>query len=139
MCIWLAKSGGMRIIRIFLIDNNRLFLEGLMFLIEKRKDLKVVGVATKARNVLRAIERTSPDVVITDFVLPDGNAASLIQEIRKRSKSVRVIVLSLYDNEDFQEAAQKSGAFAYLIKGGAIDDLLAAIYAAYEDGRRDAG
>lgn len=128
----------MRIVRIFLIDNNRLFLEGLMLLIEKRKDLKVVGIATRARNVLRAIERTSPDVVITDFVLPDGNAASLIQGIRQRLKHTRVIVLSLYDNEDFQEEAQKSGAFAYLIKGGPVEELFSSIYAAYEDGRRDA-
>lgn len=110
-----------------------------MFLLEKQRDFKVVGVATRARNVFRAIARTSPDVVITDFVLPDTSGALLIQEIRKRWKHIRVIVLSLYDNEDFQEEARKSGAFTYLIKGGLIEDLFSAIYAAYEDGRRDAG
>lgn len=127
----------MRIIRIFLMDNNRLFLEGLMLLIEKRRDLKVVGIATRAKNALRAIARTSPDVVIMDFVLPDASGASLIQEIRERWKRIRVIVLSLYDNEDFQEEARRSGAFAYLVKGGLVEDLLSAIYAAYEDGRRE--
>lgn len=137
MHLWLTKQGGMRIIRVFLIDNNRLFLEGLMFLLEKQKDFKVVGVATKARNVFRAIARTSPDVVITDFVLPDMSGTSLIQEIRKRWRHIRIVVLSLYDNEDFQEEARKSGAFAYLVKGGLIEDLFSTIYAAYEDGRRD--
>uniref|UniRef100_A0A7V4WKC9 Response regulator transcription factor n=1 Tax=Candidatus Caldatribacterium saccharofermentans TaxID=1454753 RepID=A0A7V4WKC9_9BACT len=132
-----GRKGVCIVIRVFLLDNNRLFLEGLVFLLEKREDIKVVGVATKARNVLRSIERTSPDVVIMDFVLPDANGAHLVQEIRRRWKHIRVVILSLYDNQDFQEEAKKSGAFAYLVKGGPIEELLSTLYAAYENGRRD--
>ncbi|NSW76756.1 MAG: response regulator transcription factor [Candidatus Atribacteria bacterium] len=107
-----------------------------MTLIEKREDMKVVGIGTKARNVLRSIKRTSPDVVIMDFVLPDANGSQLIQDITNQWKNIRVIVLSLYNNPDFQEAAKRNGAFTYLVKGGSMEDFFSSIYAAYEDGRK---
>lgn len=108
-----------------------------MLLVEKRGDMKVVGIATRAQNVLRSIKRTSPDVVIMDFALPDAHGSRLIQEITNQWKNIRVIVLSLYDNEDFQEEAKRGGAFAYLVKGGPVEDLFSSIYAAYEDKRRN--
>mgnify|MGYP001189977820 FL=1 len=106
--------------KVFVVDDNRFFLESLVFLLGRQEDIQVVGTHHRAKGVLQKIEATQPDVVILDMQLPDGDGISVLQKIRS-CMDIPVIILTVY--EESREQAMKNGAYAYLIKGGSLDSL----------------
>jgi DNA-binding NarL/FixJ family response regulator len=106
--------------KIFVIDDNRFFLESLVFLLNRQNDMNVVGTHDRVQDVLERIEVVKPDVIILDMRLPDGDGITLLQEI-KSNFDIPVIMLTMY--EEHKEQAIKAGAFAYLIKGEGLDRL----------------
>jgi len=106
--------------KVFVVDDNRFFLESLVFLLNRQKDIKVVGTYHRARGVLQKIKAAQPDVVILDVQLPDGDGISILQEI-KSQLGIPVIMLTIY--EEGRERAMKNGAYAYLVKGEELDIL----------------
>jgi len=115
--------------KVFVVDDNRFFLESLVFLLNRQEDIKVVGTYRRARGVLQKIKAVQPDVVILDVQLPDGDGISILQEI-KSQLHIPVIMLTIY--EENREQAIKNGAYAYLVKGGELDTL-------YQEIRQAAG
>ena len=106
--------------KVFVVDDNRFFLESLVFLLGRQEDIQVVGTHHRARGALQKIEATQPDVVILDVQLPDGDGISILQEI-KSQLGIPVIMLTIY--EEGRERAMKNGAYAYLVKGEELDIL----------------
>ena len=106
--------------KVFVVDDNRFFLESLVFLLNRQKDIKVVGTYHRARGVLQKIKAAQADVVILDVQLPDGDGISILQEI-KSQLGIPVIMLTIY--EEGRERAMKNGAYAYLVKGEELDIL----------------
>jgi len=106
--------------KVFVVDDNRFFLESLVFLLNRQEDIKVVGTHHRVRGVLQKIQATQPDVVILDMELPDGDGISVLQEI-KTQLGIPVIMLTIY--EEGRERAMKNGAYAYLVKGEELDIL----------------
>ncbi|HQE24463.1 MAG TPA: response regulator transcription factor [Candidatus Atribacteria bacterium] len=106
--------------KVFVVDDNRFFLESLVFFLNCQEDIKVVGTYHRARGVLQKIKAAQPDVVILDVKLPDGDGITILQEI-KSHLDIPVIMLTIY--EEGREQAIKSGANAYLIKGEELDIL----------------
>ncbi len=98
--------------KVFVVDDNRFFLESLVFLLNRQKDIKVVGTYHRARGVLQK-KAAQPDVVILDVQLPDGDGISILQEI-KSQLGIPVIMLTIY--EEGRERAMKNGAYAYLVR-----------------------
>ncbi|MDI3543355.1 MAG: hypothetical protein PWP57_960 [Candidatus Atribacteria bacterium] len=106
--------------KVFVVDDNRFFLESLVFLLNRQEDVTVVGTHHRVKGTLQKIKVAQPDVVILDMQLPDGDGISLLQEI-KSQLDIPVIILTIY--EEGREQAIKNGAYAYLIKGGDLDTL----------------
>jgi len=115
--------------KIFIVDDNRFFLESLVFLLNRQNDMNVVGTHGRIQGVLEKIEAVKPDVIILDMRLPDGDGITLLQEI-KSSFDIPVIMLTMY--EEHKERAVKAGAFAYLVKGESLDRLYQLIRKATE-------
>jgi DNA-binding NarL/FixJ family response regulator len=115
--------------KIFIVDDNRFFLESLVFLLNRQNDMDVVGTHDRIQGVLERIEAVKPDVIILDMRLPDGDGIALLQEI-KLNFDVPVIMLTMY--EEHKERAIRAGAFAYLVKGEGLDRLYQLIRKAAE-------
>lgn len=115
--------------KIFIVDDNRFFLESLVFLLNRQNDMDVVGTHDRIQGVLERIEAVKPDVIILDMRLPDGDGIALLQEI-KLNFDVPVIMLTMY--EEHKERAVRAGAFAYLVKGEGLDRLYQLIRKATE-------
>ncbi|HSV31922.1 MAG TPA: response regulator transcription factor [Atribacteraceae bacterium] len=111
-------------IKVFLIDDNRFFLESLTFILNLKKDMEVVGTTTRGGDALLKIKELTPDVVVVDMVLPDRDGLSLLAEIREQY-DIPVIMLSMY--EEYRNQAIRRGAFTYLVKGEGLDQLYHAI------------
>lgn len=104
-----------QVIRVFLVDDNRFFLEGLILLLERQGDFQVVGVSPRGKGLLRRLAKVRPDVVLLDVCLEDINGITVLQGIVRELRTP-VVMMSVY--EEYKEQALKSGAFAYLVKGG---------------------
>src|ERR1700758_4893977 len=81
---------------IVLVEDHAILREGLRALIELESDLKVVGEASTGAEGVRVVQQTAPTLVITDLAMPGGSGLRTIDDLRKASPSVRVLVLTAY-------------------------------------------
>ena len=114
-------------LRIFLADDHAIVRQGLRKLIEQQPDLAVVGEAGDGRQVLLAEGKERWDVLILDLSLPRVNGIEVLRRLRAEQPKLRIIVLSMYPEEQYGLRMMDEGASAYLSKEQPADDLLTAI------------
>lgn len=117
------------VISIFLADDHTMVREGLAALVSKEPDFRVVGQCGEGLEVLRQILQVSPDVVVLDIMMPGLNGLDICRELTKKTKRVSVLILSMYEDEQFIARALEYGASGYLLKESAAQQLADAIRA----------
>lgn len=114
-------------IRIVMIDDHAVLLDGLKLLLSLEPDLEVVGEADSGARGVATAERTRPDVVVTDVGLPDFDGAEVTRRLRAALPETRVLVLTAHDEDRYLLSLMEAGASGYLVKNAAGQDLVAAI------------
>ena len=114
-------------IRIALADDHTVLRAGLRSLLDHQRDFEVVGEAGNGRELLRVVDNTNPDVVVTDIGMPMLNGTEATSQIVTKHPKTRVIVLSMHSDEAYVLRALKAGARGYLVKESAEADLMTAI------------
>ena len=115
-------------ITIFLVDDHQLILDGIKALLSGVDDILIIGEATSGNELLEKIPQANPDVILMDISLPDISGIELTDIISKRHPKSKILILSMYTNEDFVFNAMKAGAKGYLPKNTSRQELLDAIY-----------
>ena len=110
-----------------LIDDHQTLLDLLTFAMANEDDIEVVGTATTAAEGQRLVERTRPDVVLLDFVLPDVDGVTLAAMLVDRHPSVRVVMLTASEDAELISRAATAGAAGFVAKSGALDQVLDAV------------
>jgi DNA-binding NarL/FixJ family response regulator len=119
--------------RILLVDDHRMFREGLRLMIARElPDASVVGEADDAAAALESARTLRPELIVMDIHLPDGNGIEVSRQILAEMKDVRVIVLSAETNMAFVREALRAGVSGYLLKSSAPEELPQAIHAVLE-------
>lgn len=113
-------------IRIVLVDDHPVVRDGLAGQLASQGDLTVVGQAAGGREALTLIDKTRPDLVITDLRMPLGDGAELITELRRRDPKLGILVLTTYGTEEDLGPALESGATSVLLKDASRQELFAA-------------
>lgn len=121
--------------KILLVDDHAIVREGFKRLIERDGTLSVVGEAASRLEALTLLDRTAPDLLITDISLAEGSGMALLRDVRERFPALRCIVLSMHDNPAFVAEALALGAHGYVTKAAGSDELIAAIGCVLEGGR----
>lgn len=103
-------------IRTFLVDDHELVRRGIAELLSTQPDMEVVGEASTAAQARARISATTPDVVILDVRLPDGNGIDVCRDARSTSPSTRCLILTAYDDDEAIYAAVLAGAAGYVLK-----------------------
>ena len=116
--------------RVALIDDHQTLLDLLTFAMASEDDIEVVGTATTAAEGQRLVERTEPDVVLLDFVLPDVDGVTLAAALVDRHPDVRVVMLTASEDADLISRAATAGASGFVAKSGALDQVLDAVRSA---------
>lgn len=114
-------------IRIFLADDHAIVRQGLRRLIEQQADMIVVGEAGDGRAVLLAEGRETWDLLILDLSLPKVNGMEVMQRLRAELPRLRIVVLSMYPEDQYGLRLIQQGAAAYLSKDLDATDLLQAL------------
>jgi DNA-binding NarL/FixJ family response regulator len=114
-------------IRVLLADDHRLILDALQRAFEKVEGIEIVATAGDGRQVVPLIARTNPDIVLLDMRMPEMDGLSCLDRIRKHYPSVKVVMLSAFDDADRIRTALKRGASAYIVKTVNPLDLPAAV------------
>jgi DNA-binding NarL/FixJ family response regulator len=113
--------------RIMLADDHQLVRAGFRALLKKIPAFEVVAEAKDGREALDLFKKHRPDVVLIDIAMPKLNGLEAIARINRDFPNARVIVLSMYANQEYVVQAIQAGARGYLIKEDAVSELKAAI------------
>ncbi|MDI6448971.1 response regulator [Anaerobaca lacustris] len=113
--------------RILLVDDHKVMRDGLAALLEEESDIEVVGQAGNGRDAITLTARLKPDVVIMDVVMPIIDGEEATRQIKTRWPHVRVIALSMLEEDATRERMLKAGVECFLSKAGPSEVIAAAI------------
>jgi len=114
-------------VRVLIADDHTLVAEGLRHVVESAPGLEVVGQAANGHEAVRLCLELAPDIVLMDYAMPELNGPEAIEQIRKRSPSTRIIMLSMYGDHAHVVRAVRAGAAGYLLKRSIGRELVDAI------------
>jgi DNA-binding NarL/FixJ family response regulator len=114
-------------IHVILADDHTLVRAGIRALLEKLPEVEVVGEAGDGREVLDLVEAQRPDVVLLDIAMPGLNGLEAAERMARDFPDVRIIILSMHNNEEYVLRAIKAGASGYLLKKAATAELETAL------------
>ncbi len=117
----------MKRIRVLLADDHTLIRAGIRVLLERADEIEVVGEAGDGYEVLELTRRHKPDLVLLDIAMPKLSGLEVLERIREEFPSLRVIILSVHDTEEYARKALRAGAAGYLPKRAASSELEVAI------------
>ncbi|WP_082233348.1 response regulator [Halobacillus massiliensis] len=113
--------------RIVLIDDHKLFREGVKRILDFEASFEVVAEGDDGSQALDLIDKHNPDIVLMDINMPSMNGVEATAELTKRYPSLKIIILSIHDDENYVTHALKTGAQGYLLKEMDSDALIEAI------------
>ncbi|MGD2157972.1 MAG: response regulator transcription factor [Anaerolineales bacterium] len=119
-------------IRILIADDHTIVRDGIRSLFEDEPDLEVVGEAEDGRSAVQLTKQLEPDVVIMDIAMPLLNGLEATRQIKRNKSNVKVLVLTMHDNEEYIRQVLASGAAGYVLKDTAAKELIGAIRAVYK-------
>ncbi|HHT9126391.1 MAG TPA: response regulator transcription factor [Candidatus Brocadiia bacterium] len=114
-----------------IIEDDKKLLECLNILLDGSKVIKVIGAFPSGEKALEAIANIPPDVVIVDLHLPDISGIEVIEEIKRFSPEVDILVLTKFDDDEHLFSALKAGAVGYLLKDASPAEIIKAIDEVY--------
>lgn len=122
-------------IRVLICEDHALFREGLRAVLREHARLEVVGEAAQGREAVEAALRLRPDVVLMDIEMPEMSGLEATRRIVEAGPGVKVLVLTLYDDEEVIASCLDAGASGYVLKDGPAAQLVYAIEAV-QQGKR---
>ncbi len=114
-------------IKIVVVDDHALFRRGLIGLLAEIPEFQVVGEASNGDEALRVIQGSSPDIVLLDINMPGKDGVETVEALRERKNKVKVMMLTISQNDEDLIGAIVSGADGYLLKNTEPEDLRRAI------------
>jgi two-component system response regulator DesR len=116
-----------RTIRVVIAEDQSMVLGALAALLELEPDIEVVGRARDGEEALDLVEKTRPDVVLTDIEMPRMTGLELAAELKRRGSAARIVILTTFARSGYLRRALDAGAAGYLLKDSPAERLAEAI------------
>jgi len=114
---------------ILIVDDHPVFRKGLRSLLASLPHMELVGEASNGAEAIRLAEQLQPDVVLMDLQMPGGGGLGAIREIVQTSPHIRILVVTMFQDDDSVFAAMRAGARGYVLKDMDDEDISRAILA----------
>ena len=120
-------------IRILIADDHSVIRAGLRAILSTQPDLEIVGEAADGNEALRLANDLQPDVILTDISMPGpvGGGIAVARRLKETLPAIRVLILTVHEDEGLLREAIRAGAVGYIVKRAAETELINAIQAAY--------
>ncbi|MFD0957903.1 response regulator [Paenibacillus chungangensis] len=122
-----TSSNGSGKIKILLADDHQLFREGLKRILNMENDLEVIGECGDGIQVLEFCNHTEPEIVLMDINMPIETGVVTTERLKEMFPNVKVIILSIHDDESYVFESLRKGATGYLLKDMEAESLINAI------------
>jgi DNA-binding NarL/FixJ family response regulator len=116
-----------RPIRVLLVDDHALVRQGFRRILEDESDIEVIGEAGGGAEAIELDRRLEPDVIVMDMAMPEINGLHAAIEILRRQPARRILMLSMYDDEQYVRNALDAGVSGYILKNALETDLTRAV------------
>jgi len=113
--------------RILICDDHTLFVEGIKAMLRNEPSLEIVGEARDGRQAVEQVKHLRPDLLLMDVSMPDMNGFEATQQVHKFDPTVKVLILTMHDEEELVARCLEAGAAGYIIKDAPASQLLYAI------------
>lgn len=114
-------------VRILLADDHAVLRAGLKVLLNVEPDIEVIGEAADGEEAISQVDELVPDLLLLDLTMPKMNGLECIEELMKRHADLKILVLTMHDDEEYLKAVLRVGAKGYVLKKAADVELLSAI------------
>lgn len=116
--------------KVMLVDDHKMFRDGLRVLINAEPGMVVVGEAVDGREAVEMARRLSPDVAVMDISMPGMNGIEAMRHLIRDNPRIKVIMLSMYSSGPLVQSVMAAGASGYVLKGSDFSELAEAIRSA---------
>ncbi len=123
----------MKKVKLLVADDHKIFRQGIKKLLEEESDLQVVGEAADGREAVKKATELKPDVILMDIAMANLNGLEATKQIKKVLPSVKVIMLTMHKNEEYILQSFQAGASGFILKEGAVEELVSAIRSIHSD------
>ncbi len=119
-------------IRVMLVDDQQLFREGMVILIDAIEDLTVAGEAGNGEEAVGLYAELRPDVVLMDVQMPEMNGVEATRRILAEDPEAKILILTTFDNDEYVFEGIRAGAVGYILKAMSSDELGRAVRVAHQ-------
>lgn len=123
----------MAILTYIIADDHKVFRQGLRYTLNTDPQLKCIGEAENGKQLLQLLASIQPDVILMDLKMPEMDGMEATKAIRQLYPDVKILVLTMYDDEQFVLHMLDMGVNGYLIKNADPDEIIKALYTVHEN------
>ena len=127
------------IIRVVLADDHVFVRDGIKSLLENEANIEVVGEAIDGADALEVVATSKPDLLIVDIRMPHLTGIEVVEKLRSDNNSLKIIMLSMHESEEYVLKSIKAGADGYLLKGSSKEEFLKALHTVSAGGKYFSG
>jgi len=121
-------------IRVVIVDDHPLVLDGLVSRLERSQQVEVIGRASNGEEAIDVVGKLMPDVVLMDINMPIMNGVEAAEIFKEKFPTVKLLVLSMHDDREYVMNMARAGAKGYVLKSASADEMLMAVKAVHMGG-----
>lgn len=114
-------------IKILIADDHTMFVDGIESILTSEKDFQIIGRCYTGPEVIEFVQKETPDILLLDVNLPGKNGMDVCKELAEIKPSVKVLAISMFNEESFVSEILNNGAKGYILKNTGRDELYKAI------------
>lgn len=114
-------------IKVYVIDDHKLFVEGIYSLLSDEPEIELMGFSLSAKDFLEKADKIKADVYLVDINMPEISGIELTPMLLKKQPDARILALTMYDDFQYVEKMIKSGSHGYILKAANLQELIRAI------------
>lgn len=119
-------------IKLLIADDHEIFRDGMSLMLSRQSDIKLVGQAENGLELIELENELKPDVIITDIKMPHLDGIEATKRLVKKNPDIRIIALSMFDEENLIIDMLEAGAKGYLLKNADKHEILEAVFTVFE-------